>query len=104
MQGVLQPFVRRCLSLSIWQFVQLVIFISYFSAQYALHVQLNTRLNDALARLDKFERWMKDKDNERVQMKPYNMKATYAHSRGKRHSDQSRINKLLERIESLENR
>jgi len=104
MRRVFQSFVRHCLSLSFWQFVQLVILISYISAQYALHVQLTTRLDKALARLDKLEQWVKVNGKERAQMKPHDMKQGFAHSRGKRHSEQDRMNKLWKRIESLENR
>jgi len=104
MRRVFQSFVRHCLSLSFWQFVQLVILISYISAQYALHVQLTTRLDKALARLDKLEQWVKVNGKERAKMKPHDMKQSFAHSRGKRHSEQDRMNKLWKRIESLENR
>ena len=101
MRGVVQSFVRHCLSLSFWQFVQFVLFVSYFSTQFALHVQLSTRLNDALARLDKLEHLINDKGSAEVQMKPYDMKQNVAHlhSRGKRHAEQD----LWERIASLEN-
>lgn len=37
-------------------------------------------------------------------MKPYDMKQNVAHSRGKRHAEQNRLNELWERIASLENR
>ena len=104
MRGAVQSLVRHCLSLSFWQFVQFVLFISYFSAQYALHIQLSTRLNDALARLDKLEHLINDKGSAEVQMKPYDMKQNVAHSRGKRHAEQDRLNELWERIASLENR
>ena len=104
MRGVVQSFVRHCLSLSFWQVFQFVFFISYFSAQYALHIQLSTRLDDALARLDKLEHFIKDKGNTEAQMKPYGMKQNAAHSRGKRHAKQDRLDELWERIESLENR
>lgn len=104
MRRVLQSFVCHCLSLSFWQIVQLIIVVTYFSAQYALHVQLSTRLNDAITRLDKLEHWINGKGKEWVQMKPDDMKRSYVHSRGKRHSEQGRMSKIWERIESLENR
>lgn len=104
MREVVQSFVRHCLSLSFWQCVQFVLFFSYFSAQYTLHIQLSTRLNDALARLDKLEHLINDKGSAEVKMKPYDMRQNVAHSRGKRHAEQDRLNELWERIASLENR
>lgn len=104
MRGVVRCFSRHCISLSFWQLVQLVVFISYVSVQYVLHVQLSTRLNEALARLDKLEQWMKNERHGKVQTETFDMKQGPDHSRGKRHSEEGRLNKLWERIESLDSR
>lgn len=105
MRRFLQWFVGRCLSISLWQFIQVVILVSYLSAQYALHVQLSTRLTDALARLDKLEDYINGRENGRAQMKPYDTRPSYAHTRGKRQMDQEEnLNDLRRRLESLENR
>ena len=104
MRGVVRCFSRHCISLSFWQLVQLVVFISYVSAQYVLHVQLSTRLNEALARLDKLEQWMINERHGKVQTETFDMKQGPDNSRGKRHSEEGRLNKLWERIESLDSR
>ncbi|XP_073242966.1 uncharacterized protein [Porites lutea] len=104
MKQVWRSFVFSCFSLSRWQFIQLAIFISFVSVQYSYHVQLTTRLNDALARLDKLENWINSRSKEQKQMKPAHMKAIYGHSRKRRNLNEGQINKLWERIEGLENR
>lgn len=105
MRRFLQWFVGRCLSISLWQCIQAVIFISFLSAQYALHVQLSTRLTEALARLDKLEDYINSEENGGAQMKPNDIRPIYAHSRGKRQMDQEEnLNDLKKRLESLENR
>lgn len=105
MRRLLQWFVGRCLSISLWQFIQAVTLVSFLSAQYALHVQLSTRLTDALARLAKLEDYINRKENEGAQMKPYDIRPNYAHSRGKRQTDQEEnLDDLRRRLQSLENR
>lgn len=99
-----RSFVFSCFSLSRRQFIQLAIFISFVSVQYFYHVQLTTRLNDALARLDKLENWINSKSKDQKQMKPAHMKVIYGHSRKRRNLNEGQINKLWERIEGLENR
>lgn len=104
MRRLLQWFVGRCLSLSLWQFIQIAILVSYLSAQYVLHVRLSTRLTDALARLDKLEDYINGKENGRAQMKSYDMRPNHVHSRGKRHTDhEGNLNDLWRRLETLEN-
>ena len=104
MKQVWRSFVFSCFSLSRRQFIQLAIFISFVSVQYFYHVQLTTRLNDALARLDKLENWINSKSKDQKQMKPAHMKVIYGHSRKRRNLNEGQINKLWERIEGLENR
>ena len=101
---ILQWLVARCLSLSLWQSIQIVILVSYIWAQYTLHVQLSNRLTDAFARLDKLENYINGEDYRGAQMKPYDMKQSHVHSRGKRHMGQEGMNSLRRRLESLENR
>ena len=104
MRRLLQWIVDRCLSLSPWQFIQIVILVSYLSAQFVLHVQLSTRLTDALARLDKLEDYINGKENGRAQVKSYDTRPNHVHSRGKRHTDhEGNLNDLWRRLETLEN-
>ena len=104
MRRLLQWFVGRCLSLSLWQLVQIVIVVSYLSAQFVLHVQLSTRLTDALARLDKLEDYINGKENERAQTDSYDTRPNHVHSREKRHTDhEGKLNDLWRRLETLEN-
>jgi len=104
MRRLLQWFVGRCLSLSLWQVIQIVIIVSSLSSQFVLHVQLRTRLTDALARLDKLEDFINSKENGRAQIKSYDMRQNYVHSRGKRHTDhEGNLNDLWRRLETLEN-
>lgn len=96
MQGIVRPF-----GFTLWQFGQLALFISFFSAQYVLHVQLSSRLNDALTRLGKLEHWIDERGKHELQPRPYDIK----HSRGKRNAEQDQlITQLWNKIKSLENR
>lgn len=105
MHRLLQWFVGRCLSISLWQIIQAAILLSFFSAQYTLHVQLSTRFADALARLDKLEDYINGKETGGAQIRPYDTRASYAHSRGKRQMGQEEnLNDLRRRLETLENR
>ena len=104
MRRLLQWIVNRCLSLSPWQFIQIVILVSYLSAQFVLHVQLSTRLTDALERLDKLEDYINGKENGRVQIKSYDTRPNHDQSRGKRHTDhEGNLNDLWRRLKTLEN-
>ena len=105
MRRLVQWFVGRCLSLSLWQFIQIVIAVSYLSAQYVLHVQLSTRLTDALARLDKLEKYINGKENGRAQINSYDTRPNHVHCRGKRHTadHEGKLNDLWRRLETLEN-
>ena len=104
MRRHLQWFVGRCLSLSMWQFLQIVIVVSYLSAQFVVHVQLSTRLTDALARLDKLEDYINGKENGRAQIKSSDTRPNHVHTRGKRHTDlKGNVNDLWRRLETLEN-
>ena len=104
MRRLLQWFVGRCLWLSLWQVIQIVIVVSSLSAQFVLHVQLSTRLTDALARLDKLEDFINGKENGRAQIKSYDTRPNYVLSRGKRHTDhEGNLNDLWRRLETLEN-
>ena len=104
MRRLLQWFVGHCLSLSLWQFIQIVIVVSYLSAQFVLHVQLSTRLTDALARLDKLEDYINGKENGGAQMNSYDTRPNHVHSRGKRHTEhEGKLNDLWRRLETFEN-
>ncbi|XP_020622343.1 uncharacterized protein LOC110059965 isoform X5 [Orbicella faveolata] len=104
MRRLLQWFVGRCLSFSLWQFIQIAIVVSYLSAQFVLHVQLSTRLTDALARLDKLEDYINGKENERAQIQSYDTRPDHVHSRGKRRTHhEGNLNDLWRRLETLEN-
>ena len=100
MQGVVRLF-----SLNRWQFVQLALFVSCFSAQYVLHLQMSSRLNDALTRLGKLQHWVNERGKHEPQPKPYDIKQSAAHSREKRNMEQDQlITQLWNKIRSLENR
>ena len=104
MRRLFQWLVGRCLSLSLWQFIQIVIVVSSLCAQFVLHVQLSTRLTDALARLDKLEDYINGKDNGRAQIKSYDTRPNHVHSRGKRQTDhEGNLNNIWRRLETLEN-
>ena len=104
MRRLLQWIVNRCPSLSPWQFIQIVILVSYLSAQFVLHVQLSRRLTDALARLDKLEDYINGRESGRAQMKSYDTRPNHVPSRGKRHTDhEGKLNDLRKRIETLQN-
>lgn len=104
MRRFLQWFVGRCLSLSLWQIIQIVIVVSFLSAQFVLHVQLSTRLTEALARLDKLEDYIIGKEKGRAQINSYDTRPNHVQSRGKRHTDhEGKLNDLWRRLETLEN-
>lgn len=105
MREVVPLFLRYFFRLTFWQIVQVFLFISCFSAQYFIHVQLSNRLDDAHSRLDKLERWINDRGNRKLQiLKPDMKQSSQIHSRRKRKVGQDQLNQLWNRIESLESR
>ena len=103
-RGILKWIVARYLSLSLWQLIQIVVILGYIWAQYALQAQLSNRLTNIIERLDKLEDYMNGKDYRKLQIRTNDMGQRNVPSRAKRHADQTGMNNLLQRLESLENR